>query len=788
VIQKCTRIEKLKRAILESVPTVGVERGLIVTKAYYEYEALPIVLKRARILERVLAEMTIYINDGDLLAGNQAHNLRCPPVYPENFCAWMEDLGEMDVMEKRTVNPLKIPQSIRADLQYMAKVWKGKTLVDRCYATFPDEITLARSSLLFSVSLEKNAVGHCVLDYPKLLAKGYLGIKQEVQDTIAELDLTDPGDLERLEFLRATEIVCDSVIAFSQRYAQLAENLAEDEEDPLRKVELKNLAAICRKVPAYPAETFYEALQSVYFAHTINMIETNAYSMSYGRFDQYMYPYFRQDIDSGVLDERSVQELIDCFWCKTNEVMHVDDSEMVYFHGGHPFGQHLTIGGVTKDDMDAVNELSYMCLDAHQNVGLYQPDFSVRFHKNIDYDFRVRTAEVIRLGLGLPQIFNDEVVIDSLVNDGLPLEEARDYTPTGCVEYATPKCWIRAPGGWLNVPKILELTLNEGRCAITGNQISHRSKPVEEIVSYDDFFTLFLGHFENAVRMHVIWSNLIDRVHVTTMPQPSVSILTDDCIRNGRDAVAGGARYNFTSPLLVGIANVADSLAIIKRMVFEQGSVTLPELRDATNCDFEGYEVLHARLKSFPERYGNDIDFVDQIAREISVLFCDEFEKYRNTRGGKFRAGFWSVTANFNLGANTAATPDGRKAFTPLSDSIAPNEGKDISGLTASFRSASKLDQHRASSGTVLNRHISPKDMEGADKLNKFLDLVDGYFELGGTNLGFNIISTDTLRDAQENPEQYSDLMVKVAGYAAFFTELGKPCQDALIARTEHSL
>ncbi len=782
MIQVSERISRLKKQIIDSVPTVSIERARIVTGAYRDYADKPVLIKRALGLKRVLEKMTIYINPGDLLAGNQSESLRCPPVYPENFCAWMADREEMDMMEKRTLNPLKIPESLRGELESMAEYWQGQTLVDKCYDAFSEEVLTARKSLLFSVSLEKNAMGHCVLNYPKLLRLGYSGLKREIEGRMQD------AAPEQHDFLTAAAIVCEGVTAFSLRYADLAEQEAATEADPVRKAEMRKLAEVCRKVPAGPAESFHEALQSVYLAHTVNMIETNAYSMSYGRFDQYMYPFYRADIVKGWETDESIQELIDCFWCKTNEVMHVDDSEMVYFHGGHPFGQHLTVGGITRSGEDAVNELSYMCLDAHENVGLYQPDFSVRFHRNTENSFRRRTAEVIRLGYGLPQIFNDEVIIESLEYDGLPEEEARDYTPTGCVEYATPKCWIRAPGGWFNVPKVLELTLHQGRCAITGRQITHVSKPVEEIKSYDELYAIFTDHFRAAVKLHVKWSNLIDDIHAVTMPQPSVSVLTDDCIASGRDVVNGGARYNFTSPLLVGIANIADSLAIIKRLVFQQRKLELKDLVAALDRNFEGDEILHARLLNFPDRYGNDIEFVDAIARDISVLFCDEFAKYTNTRGGKFRAGFWSVTANFNLGSNTSATPDGRRALEPLSDSIAPNAGKDITGLTASFNSAAKLDQRRASSGTVLNRHISPADMVGPGKLDKFINLVEGYFELGGTNLGFNIISRDTLIDAQEHPGNYADLMVKVAGYAAFFTELGKGCQDALIERTEHRI
>jgi pyruvate formate-lyase/glycerol dehydratase family glycyl radical enzyme len=786
--EKSPRIIKLRQAILENVPTVGLERGLLVTEAYQENEAFPILVKRARTLQKILKGMTIYINDDDLIVGNQSHALRCPSIYPENLVGWMEDEKEMDRMEARRVNPLRIPQEIRPDLKELSRYWKGKNLVERCYAVFPEEVKKARKALLFSVSLEKNAMGHCVLDYRKLLQQGYRGIRNEVWAKIRSLDLADPADLKKKEFLEAALIACDAVMDFAQRYAQLAEDLAEKQGDGRRRKELETISRICRRVPAHPAESFYEAVQSVWLAHVVNCIETNAYSMSFGRFDQYMYPYYERDIQSGKLTKEEAQEIINCFWCKSNEIIHVDDSEMVYFHGGHPLGQHLTVGGITRTGEDATNELSYMCLEAHETVELFQPDFSVRFHKKSPYPFQKRTAEVIRRGLGLPQIFNDEIIIETLVNDGLPLEEARDYTPTGCVENATPKCWVRAPGGWLNVPKILEVTLNEGRCALSNEQISLPSRPVGEIASFEELMGLFKRHFEYAVKLHVIWSNLIDGVHAQVMPQPSVSLLIDDCLKNGRDATQGGARYNFTSPLLVGIATVADSLAVIKQLVFDDREISLAELKKALEADFVGYELLLARILHVPPKYGNDIDGVDDLARQVSIMFCDEFAKYKNTREGKFRAGFWSVTANYNLGSNTAATPDGRRAREPLSDSITPNSGMDRSGLTASLKSAAKLDQRRASNGTVLNRHLTPLELQGDDKLDKFMDLVKGYFELGGSNLGFNIVSAATLKDAQNHPERYSDLTVKVAGYAALFVELGTPCQNELIRRTEHSL
>ena len=785
---RSARIESLRQGILESEPTVGLERARIVTQAYRENQDQPILIKRAKALEAILHNMTIFINDGDLLVGNQGEGLRYPQIYPENFVAWMGDEIEMQKMQTRTVNPVRIPRDIWPELGEIAEYWRGHTLVEQCYAEFPPEVMRARQALVFTVSLEKNAMGHCVLDYPALLVKGYDGIRDEAAGKLRDLDLTEPGAEESSHFWQAMIIICDAVTHFANRYAELARKLAGQEPDARRQAELKEIARICRKVPAGPAETFHEALQSIWLAHLVNCLETNAYSMSFGRIDQYLLPYLESDLNAGRQDQDAAQELLNCFWCKTNEIIHLDDTEMVYFHGGHPMGQHVTVGGITREGGDATNLLSRMCLEAHATVQMAQPDFSVRFHPNSPKDFQTRTAEVISLGLGLPQIFNDEVLIKALVNDGLPLDEARDYTPTGCVENATPKCWIRAPGGWLNLPKILELALNQGRCMLSGELAGLKTKPAEEIDSFADLMSILRSQLKYAVEQHVTWSNLIDDVHAKVMPQPSVSMFIEDCMDTGRDATSGGARYNFTSPLMVGIATIADSLAAIKKLVFEEGRISMPELLSALRDDFEGHEILRAKLINKAPKYGNDLDYVDDLARDISVWFCDEFAKYSNTRGGKFRAGFWSVTANYGLGNNTAATPDGRPARAPLSDSITPGSGRDLTGITASLKSASKLDQGRASNGTVLNRHITPAEMQGEDKLDKFLDMVNGYFELGGSNLGFNVISSQTLREAQIRPDDYAGLMVKVAGYAALFTELGEPCQNELIRRTEHNL
>ena len=787
MVLKSARIEKLRQIILNSEPTVGTERAWIVTEAYEKYKDDPILIKRAKVLKEVLSRMSIYLCEGDLLAGNQGEAVRCPPVFPENSVVWMTD-EEMDMIESRTINPLTIPDKARAELKEIAKHWQGKTLVENCYAVFPDDVLRARRNGVFSVSLEKNATGHCVEDYEKLLRVGFIGLKNEIAERLARLSADDPDYEQSRIFLEAADIVCEGVMIYADRYSEYIKGLAEKEADPVRKKELERLSYICSRVPAHPAEGFYEAVQSVYMAHMVSLIETNAYSMSFGRFDQYIYPYYRSDIDSGKISVEEAQEILNCFWVRINDLMQVDDSETIYFHGGHPFGQHLTVGGMDKDGNSTVNELSYMCLDAHEAVRLHQPDFSVRVNGNTPREFKHRTAEVIRLGLGLPQLFNDEIIIRAVCGDGVPVEEARNYTPTGCVENSTPNMWVRAPGGWFNMPKILELCMHEGRCGISGVQIARQLPPVEFINSFDQLMELYYGVLSDMIKLHVKWSNEIDDVHKRFMPQTAVSVLIGDCIENCRDVVEGGARYNFTSPLMVGIANITDSLMFIKRCVFEKKLLSFRELKDAIDANYVGYDKIRLLVNNFSERFGNDIEEVDALAADLAKHFHDEFAAYENTRGGKFRVGFWSVTANFNLGMNTLATADGRLKGEPLSDSLAPNAGKDVSGLTASLCSVAKVPQYYASNGTVLNRHLTPAELSDDSRLDKLIDLVDGYFALGGSNIGFNIVSADTLRAAKKEPAKYADLMVKVAGYAAYFTELGEGCQDNIIERTEHHL
>lgn len=778
------RLERLRKAVFESIPEIGTERAWIVTRAYEQYRHEPILLKRAKTLRDVLSQMTIYVPEGDLLAGNQGEGIRRPPVYPENTIYWMNDT-EFDLMESRTINPLKVGKKAREELKEIARIWKGRTLYEACYDAFPEDILRARRTLVFSVSLEKNAQGHNCMDYEKLLRLGYNGIKAEICRRREDLE---PGPSHAREFLDAAEIVCDAAIHFSNRFSDLLARQAREETHPARKAELTDLAGICARVPAGPASSFHEALQAVYFAHLIGLIETNAYSMSFGRMDQYLYPYYLHDIRRGVLTQERAQELLNCFWIKINDIMHVDDSESVYFHGGHPFGEHITIGGIKPDGSDAVNELSHMCLDAHAAVRLQQPDFSMRIHDGTPRDFKRHGAQVIRLALGLPQVFHDEVIIQALTRDGLPLEEARNYTPTGCVEYATCNAWIRAPGGWFNLVKILELCLHQGRCALTGTQVTDPIQPPEAFTSFEELFSAYKRVMSQMIARHVRWSNLIDDVHMRLMPQTSVSLLTGDCIQNAKDVIEGGARYNFTSPLMVGIANITDSLMFIKRAVFEQKRLSLDALVRALDDDFEGHGDVWRMIDQFQDRYGNDLEEPDALACEIANFFCDEFAKYQNTRGGTFRPGFWSVTANFNLGLGTAASPDGRRKGEQLSDSLSPNAGRDVSGLTASLRSVAKLPHDRASNGTVLNRHISPEDVKDDRRLEKLIDLTDGFFALGGSNIGYNIVSVETLRDAKLHPEKHTDLMVKVAGYAAYFIELGDGCQDDIIHRTEHHI
>ena len=781
------RIDRLRGRMLAAQQEITAERARLITESYRETEAEPIEIRRAKALDNILRNMTIFILEDELIVGHLGDKYRCAPVHPEVNVEWILDEEELNSIETRRQNRLMVSSAVKAELREIAEYWRGNTLFHKSWAALPESVRLMRQHGGMTLAHEKNMLGHCIPDWGMLLDKGFGGLRREVGGRLASLQLADPEDLAKWNFLRALLILTKAASAFIRRYAALAAELAGRETNTGRRAELLQVADACGWIAEQPARGFHEALQLLWFGHLITVIEGDARSTSYGRFDQYTFPYFRRDVEANRLTQEQAQELLECFWIKPNEMTLLDDREHATYRGGYPNGWNLVVGGMTRDGQDATNELSVMCLQAFEDVRLFQPNFGVRIFRGSPEGLRRRTYEVISLGAGVPQVFNDEVVVDALVRSGLPPEEARDYTPTGCVEHATPKTWIRGNGGWINLAKAVELTLNNGRCGLSGVKIGLETGDPTSFATYEEFEAAVKKQLAYEIEQMVIENNIIDGIHAQLVPELLISLLIHDCVPKGMSAAAGGARYNYTSPMSIGVATQGDSLAAVKKLIFEERRLSLNQLRAALAANFEGQEPLRQMLVNRAPKYGNDDDYVDAIVVEMQRFFAEELKKYRNPRGGTFRPGYWTVLANMGLGRLTGATPDGRKATEPLSDSIGPSNGCDRRDTTAMLCSAGKIDQRAAANGTVLNLRLSPSVIKGEGGIARIGHLVRSYFDLGGSQLAVNVVSTDTLREAQKHPERYRDLLVKVAGYAAFFVELGEQAQNEVIARSEHN-
>ncbi len=790
------RIEKLKECLLASTPEIDPERAVLITESYKETEGLPAIIRRAKALEKILEGMTVVIRDEELIVGNQTRKPRSSPVFPEFSIKWL--LEELDKLPKRKGDAFSVSQETKEKLQAIAEYWDGKTCQEYAASLMPQAAKDAQSAGVFTVgNYFFNGVGHICVDYAKVLAKGFTGIIDEAMDEIKKLDITNPDDHKKLQFLNAVVIVCNAAIKFAQRFAAEARRLAEETEDTRRKAELEQIAANCEWVPAKPARTFWEALQSFWFVQLIIQLESNGHSISPMRFDQYMYPYYKRDIESGEITKEKAQELLDCLWVKFNDINKVRDENSTKAFGGYPMFQNLIVGGQTSEGTDATNELSFMCLEATAHVRLPQPSISIRVWNKTPDELLLKAAEVSRLGLGMPAYYNDEVAIPALVNRGLSLEDARDYGIIGCVEpqkMGKTEGWHDA--AFFNMAKVLELTMNNGRCPGNCNecsagcstpQLGPETGEFASFKSFDEFMEAFKKQMAYFVKLLIISDNAVDIAHATRVPLPFLSSMVADCIKRGKSVQEGGAVYNFTGPQGVGVANVGDSLAAIKYMVFEKKAITAEELLEAMRTNFAGREELRQRLINEVPKYGNDDDYVDTLAREGALIYCREVEKYTNPRGGRYQPGLYPVSANVPLGAMTGATPDGRKAGAPLADGVSPVSGRDVKGPTAAVTSVAKLDHHIASNGTLLNQKFHPSALAGDTGLRNLAAVVRTFFDQKGFHVQFNVVSKETLLDAQKNPDKYRTLVVRVAGYSAYFTALDKAIQDDIIARTEHS-
>ncbi len=789
------RTKKMRRRILDTQPSVCSERAILTTQQYKKHEKEPIVLKRAYMLDAILRNMTIYIDDDALIVGNQASVNRAAPIFPEYAIDWV--VAELDEFDKRDGDRFAISEDSKQTLREIYPYWKDKTLKDKGYAAFPDE-----SRLFYDLGIIKtegnitSGDAHIAGDYERVLKEGMSGVKARTKDSLSKLNLTNFEDLKKSYFLKSILIVVDAVEAYANRFADLAEKQAEHEEAD-RKAELLEIARICRKVPMQPAETFQEALQSVWFLHVILQIESNGHSLSYGRLDQYCLPYYQKSIADGMKEEKAC-ELLENFWIRTFTVNKVRSWSHTKFSAGSPLYQNVTVGGQTIDGNDAVNELSCLILKTVARCHLPQPNLTVRYHNGLSDEFMKECIEVIKCGFGMPAFNNDEIIIPSFISLGVSKEDAYNYSAIGCVEVAVPGKWgYRCTGmSFLNFPKTLLIALNDGVDIDSGKRVSEGNGHFLDMQSMSDVMNAWDKLVREFTRHSVILDSCADMVLEQEVPDVLCSALTDDCIARGKTLKEGGAIYDFISGLQVGIANLADSLAAIKKCVYEDKSITRAELWDALSNNFAGEkgEKIRQILLGAP-KYGNDDDYVDSLVVQGYDSYIDEIFKHKNTRfgrgpiGGTYYAGTSSISANVPQGAKTPATPDGRHAGEPLAEGCSPTHSMDVNGPTSVLKSVSKLRADKITGGVLLNQKVAPSMLEKDRDRDKLLLLLRTFFDvLHGFHIQYNVVSKDTLIDAQKHPEKHRDLVVRVAGYSAFFNVLSKNTQDDIIERTEQVL
>lgn len=778
------RSRKLREKILKAPLECSTERALLVTKSYKETEGEPIEIRRAKALKKILKDLTVWIDSDELIVGHANESWRAASIFPEMHIDWLEK--ELDTLEVREHQPFKITKKQKEEIKKSIPYWKGKTLYDYTFKAYPEEVKIARekTGVFSSEQNERGGVGNVLLDYPSLLRKGLNFIISESYTKLERLEPYIPENLESILFYKAVIISCKAAISFANRYSFLAAKIAE--EDPTRKKELLKISEICKKVPAEPANNLHEALQSIWFVQLIAQIETNGTSVSLGRMDQYLLSYYYRDLERKVLTKEGAEEIIGCFFIKLNEIVRLYDSGAALINIGLPNFQNIAIGGRKEDGTDATNELTYVFLKLLKELRLPQIQMVLEVHRYTPNKLLEEAIETVKTVQGMPSFLSEEVKEKFLLSKGIPLKDARTAAYTGCVTPAVYGMWSRGGAAYFNLLKILELTLNEGRDMLTGIQVGPKTEIPQNFNSMDDLIKIFKIQLNYCIKQVVTACNILDIVMSRVMPHIFISIFVKGSLQSGKDATRGGALYNFTRVMLVGTANIADSLAVLQSLVFNKKIIKMNDFIKVLKDNFKGQkgEILKKYIESVP-KFGNDAGEVDKFAVEITNFFFDEIEKYQNPRGGTFIPAFQSLLSNIYFGSRTAATPDGRKAKEALADTLSPVHGRDEKGPTAIMKSVSKIDLVRAAQ-MILNLRFSSNLIQSKVNIIKVCELVKTFLvDLEGGQVQFNIISGDTLRKAQENPKNYRDLIVRVTGYSAFFVELNHEVQDDILARTE---
>lgn len=791
-----TRIRNLREKVLGTQPSVCTERAKITTKAYEEHQNQPIVMKRALALKAILENMSIYILDGELIVGNHSSAVRAAPIFPEYSMDWV--INELDEFDKRPGDRYTITEKSKDDLRDIFPFWKNNTLIKYGLSQFPEEALSAyENGVIRAEGNLTSGDGHLAPDYNKLLTLGIGGLREQAKRKLNTLDLTDYEQLKQSTFLRAVIITLDTICHFAKRFSSLAKETALKETNTERKQELLTIAQICEHVPENPARTFHEGIQFIWFVQLVLQIESNGHSVSFGRLDQFLYPLYQKDITNGTLTEAYARELLENLWIKLYSVAKIRSWSHTRFSAGGPLYQNVTIGGQTPNGRDAVNDLSFRVLESVSATRLTQPNLTVRYHKNLSDSFLNQCIVVIKLGFGMPAFNSDEAIIPTMLNLGISQKDSYNYSAVGCVEVAVPGKWgYRCTGmSFLNFMKVLKIALNHGVDPDTGVKYLDSDKGLGDFTSFEDLFDTWSKTVRYFTKQTVIIDTVVDSALEALVPDIFCSALTDDCIARGKHIKEGGAIYDFISGLQVGIANLGNSLLAIKDLVFDKGEISQQELKEAIDNDFAGKdgEVIRQMLLNIPAKYGQDNDEADMMVHRAYMEFIDELSKFNNTRygrgpiGGTYYAGTSSISANVPSGAKVGATPDGRKAYTPLAEGSSPSAGTDIFGPTAVLKSVAKLPTEKILGGVLLNQKISPASLKTPEAKQKLKSLIRTFFnDLKGFHIQYNVVDRATLEDAVAHPEKHKNLIVRVAGYSAFFTVLSPDTQQDIINRTEH--
>lgn len=793
------RVQKRLDALFSTAPSIDIFRARSITDSYRRNEKSAQAVRMGEALYNMLRDLPVYIEEDELIVGKLTKKPRAAQLFPEVQSGWME--AEFDTVRNRPWDPLQLDEKDEKELrEEIIPYWKGKTINERVFDKLPQETKeilyrnpevypAAPTTIIDNFSLLEKGIGTVVPNYRVVLEKGIRALIEEINTNIEGTDLCCPENVVKVEFWNGAISALEGLVLFSKRYAQEAERMAKEDDIPeRRKKELMEIADVCRRVPEYPATNFHEAVQSFWFVHLMVRLENSGHSLSPGRFDQYMYPFY--EMDKREDKNEWALELIECLFVKFSELMLFSSSSTSKCYTGTPQWQNLNVGGITKNGRDATNEISYLVIKAMSEVKLVQPDISVRLHQGTPDKLLIEACKLARLGTGHPKFYNDEVISHSLAAKGVTLEESRNYSVMGCVEpRISEKEGIHLTGGFINMPAGIEFVLTNGRWRLLNKQIGIKTGDPRDFKSFDEFFDAYKKQMAYLVKHLFIINAFAEQEYVRLISTPFISSLLDECRESGNDLQHGGAKYNFgPSVNMIGIADTADSLAAIKKLVFEDKAISMDELIRATEDDFVGWDDVKDKLINDAPKYGNDSDEVDYLANEAVMFVNEEIMKNKNIFGGQAQAGIIPVTSGVPFGKVMGALPNGRKANTAYADGVSPTPGMEKEGPTAVLKSVCKLDPAKLRNGILFNFRINPSVVKTDEGLKKFTSFIRTYNDLGGWHVQFNLVDTATLLDAQAHPEKYPTLLVRVAGYSAYFASLSKEIQDDLIRRVEHDL